>query len=398
MEPPYYPDPSLEPCLRSTYGLVVYEEHILQICEAFAGMQPGRADVLRRALVKQKRKVVEEMAEEFAAGAISRGHGEEKIVEVWELVTGFNGYAFCKPHSTAYGVEAYQAAWLKRYHPEEFMAGVLTNGKGFYNPLVYVLECHRIGIKLLPPTINCPGPSFAVEQGKIRVPVTAVKGLTERVKEGLLEEADGKPFTCLKDFYLRVHPGMEELESLMRVGAFDCFGQTRTRQFWEVQYLNHTFANNAEPGQGWLLPPPSLEKLPMGALKEADRLERLRWETELLGFSASGHPLELYRDIAWDTYCPVTRLHQFIGEEVVVCGLIIEQRTHHQITGEPMKFMTLCDWTGMVETELFAAGYRSYGLATVRYPVLEVVARVEPYENSRGFSLGVVRAGRARIR
>ncbi len=396
MEPPYYPDSSLEPCLRSTYGLVIYEEHILQICEAFAGMSPGRADVLRRALVKQKHKVVEEMAEEFAAGAISRGHRQEKIVEVWELVTGFNGYAFCKAHSTAYGVEAYQAAWLKRYHPAEFMAGVLTNGKGFYAPLVYVLECHRLGICLLPPTINNPGPNFVVEQGQIRVPVTAVKGLTERVKELLLEEANRKSFACLKDFYLRVHPSMEELESLMRVGGFDCFGQSRTQQFWEVQYLHQTFGPNAEPGQGWLLPPPSLDKLPMTTLREPGRLEKLQWETDLLGFAASGHPLELYCDIAWDTYCPVSRLHQFIGQEVVVCGLIIEQRTHHQVTGEPMKFMTLCDWTGMVETELYAASYRSYGLATVRYPVLEVVARVEPYENGRGFSLRVVRAGRPR--
>jgi DNA polymerase III alpha subunit len=396
MEPPYYPDPSLESCLRSTYGLVVYEEHILQICEAFAGMSPGRADVLRRALVKQKHKVVDEMAEEFAAGAISRGHRQEKIVEVWELVTGFNGYAFCKAHSTAYGVEAYQAAWLKRYHPAEFMAGVLTNGKGFYNPLVYVLECHRLGICLLPPSINRPGPGFVVEEGQIRVPVTAVKGLTDRIKELLLEEANRKPFACLKDFYLRVHPSMAELESLMRVGAFDCFGQTRTQQFWEVQYLNQTFGNNAEPGQGWLLPPPSLDKLPMTTLQEPGRLEKLRWETDLLGFTASGHPLEMFSDIAWDTYCPVARLHQFIGEEVVVCGLIIEQRTHHQVTGEPMKFMTMCDWTGMVETELFASTYRGYGLATVRYPVLEVVARVEPYENGRGFSLRVMRAADVR--
>jgi DNA polymerase III alpha subunit len=101
----------------------------------------------------------------------------------------------------------------------------------------------------------------------------------------------------------------------------------------------------------------------MKALQEPTRLERLRWETELLDFAASGHPLELYPDIAWDTYFPVNRLREFVGQEVTMCGLIIEQRTHHQITGEPMKFLTLCDWTGMVETELFAATYRSYGLA-----------------------------------
>jgi DNA polymerase-3 subunit alpha len=396
MEPPYYPHPSLEDCLRSTYGLVVYEEHILQICEAFAGMPPGRADVLRRALVKQKRKVVDEIGEEFANHALAKGHNPKKILEVWELVTGFNGYAFCKAHSTAYGVEAYQAAWLKRYYPAEFMAGVLTNGKGFYHPLVYVLECHRIGLKLIPPSINHPGPHFAAENGTIRVPVTAVKGLTEKVSERLLTERKKKPFTALKDFYLRVLPSAEEMEAMMRVGAFDEFGQTRTHQFWEVQSLHRSYGNSAEPGQGWLLPPPSLDKLPMKALQEPNTLERLQRENELLGYTASAHPLALYPAIAWDTYCPVSRLKDFIGQEVIMCGLIIEQRTHHQITGEPMKFMTLCDWTGIVETELFANTYRSYGLATVRYPVLEVTVKVEAYENKRGYSLCVLRAGKPR--
>ncbi|MBI2949779.1 MAG: DNA polymerase III subunit alpha, partial [Verrucomicrobia bacterium] len=107
-----YPHPSLEACLRSTYGLVVYEEHILQLCEAFAGLAPGRADVLRRALNKQKRRVIEEIRGEFFSSARARGHTPEKTSEVWDLVTGFAGYAFCKAHSTAYGVEAYQSAWL----------------------------------------------------------------------------------------------------------------------------------------------------------------------------------------------------------------------------------------------------------------------------------------------
>ena len=111
-------------------------------------------------LNKQKRAVIEEIHGEFFASAHARGHSPEKTAEVWELVTGFAGYAFCKAHSTAYGVEAYQSAWLKRYFPAEFMAAVLTNGKGFYHPLVYVLECHRLGLKLLPPSVNEPGPAF----------------------------------------------------------------------------------------------------------------------------------------------------------------------------------------------------------------------------------------------
>ncbi len=393
MEPVIYPHPSLEPCLHSTYGLVVYEEHILQLSEAFAGLSPGRADVLRRALNKQRRSVIEDIRSEFFAAAGVRGHAPEKIEEVWGLVTGFAGYAFCKAHSTAYGVEAYQAAWLKRYFPAEFMAAVLTNGKGFYHPLVYVLECHRLGLRLIPPSVNEPGPAFVPHGQSIRVPLTRVKGLTTRTTDALVSARERGLFTSMSDFYRRVAPNGEELEAMIRVGAFDEFGETRTRQFWQAQHLVKTYGASTEPNQGWLIPPPGLEQLPGIPLNEPTRRERLEAETDLLGFAASGHPLELFADVAWDTYCPVNRLGEFVGENVTTCGLVVEQRTHHQITGEPMKFLTLADWTGMVETELFAQTYRSYGLATVRYPVLEVEARVEPFENGRGFSLRVIRAG-----
>jgi DNA polymerase III alpha subunit/nucleotidyltransferase/DNA polymerase involved in DNA repair len=462
MEPPEYPHPSLEPCLRSTLGLVVYEEHILQICEAFAGLNPGRADVLRRALVKQNWSVVEEIAAEFGAAARARGHSQEKIREVWELVTGFNGYAFCKAHSTAYGVEAYQAAWLKRYYPAEFMAAVLTNGKGFYHPLVYVLECHRLGLKLLPPSVNQPGPEFKAEsphpdplpsdgrgdnnyasdksgrqlgdpcaewsalshpmgegrgEGRlspasfIRVPLVRAKGLTQQTIDRLLAERERGSFVSLADFHRRVGPLPEEAETMIRVGAFDEFGPTPTQQFWEWQHLNRAYGQSLN-GQGWLLPAltPSLShRMGEGGpaiagpgegllLSEPTRRQRLLWEREYFDFTVGGHPLELHDDVAWDTYCPVARLGEHVGEEVVTCGLIVEQRTHHQVTGEPMKFLTLADWTGMVETELFAPTYRSYGLATVRYPVLEVTARVEPFENGRGFSLRVLHAGKPRTK
>jgi len=395
MEPPEYPAPSLEACLRSTFGLVVYEEHILQICEAFAGLNPGRADVLRRALVKQNRKQVEVIAGEFAAAAQAQGHTPEKIAEVWGLVTGFSGYAFCKAHSTAYGVEAYQAAWLKRYHPADFMAGVLTNGKGFYDPLVYVLECHRLGLKFLPPDINQPGPAFAVENSAIRVPALRAKGLSERTTDSIVGARERGPFLSLADFHRRVTAQPEEMEILIRAGAFDGFGATRTVQFWEFQQLHHTFGRSVS-SQGWLLPPVASNHQPQTQLREPTRRERLEAETELFGFAVSGHPLELFGDVAWGTYCPVARLGEHIGETVVTCGLVVEQRTHHQITGEPMKFLTLADWTGMVETELFAQTYRSYALATVRYPVLEVTATVEPFENGRGFSLRVLSAGKPR--
>jgi len=399
LSPVRYPHPCLEPCLRSTYGLVVYEEHILQICEAFAGLPPGRADLLRRALGKEKSGLIAQLQAEFAECARRRGRTEAEIAEVWGLVAGFRGYAFCKAHSTAYGVEAYQSAWLKRYYPAQFMAAVLSNGKGFYHPLVYVLECHRLGISLLPPWVNEPGPQFTVRERKIRVPLLRVKGLTQRTAQAILRERDQGEFSSLPDFFLRVRPLAEEMEALVRVGAFDAFGQTRTTQYWQFRSLGAS-RQAAGPaslqGSSWLFAPGNLDHLPSVPLAEPGRLQRLRWEEELLGFPASGHPLELFPDIAWETYCPVRRLGEHLGEPVVTCGLVIEQRLFHQTTGEPMKFLTLADWTGVVETELFARAYRACGLATIRYRVLEISATVEPFESGRGYTLRVLRAGKPR--
>jgi DNA polymerase III alpha subunit len=391
----------LEPVLRDAFGLVIYEEHILQICEAFAGLPPGRADVLRRALNKHKHAVIEEIRLEFFASAKAREHNPEKIQEVWELVSGFAGYAFCKAHSTAYGVEAYQAAWLKCNYPAEFMAAVLTNGKGFYAPLVYVLESYRLGLKFLPSSVNEPGPGFSVHGNSIRVPAVSAKGLTERTTKRVLAERERAAFNSMADFYRRVKPAPEEMEILIRAGAFDEFAQPRTQQFWEAQQLLKTVSRteNLEFNfDGKIDPVESFFAAQPGLLREPTRHEQLEAERELFGYAVSGHPLEPFADIAWDTYCPVSRLAEHIGETVVTCGLVVEQRTHHQITGEPMKFLTLADWTGMVETELFAQTYKNYGLATVRYPVLEVTATVEPFENGRGFSLRVLRANEPRKR
>ena len=223
------------------------------MCEAFAGLSPGRADVLRRALNKHKQPVIEEIRGEFFASAKARGHTHEKTLEVWELISGFAGYAFCKAHSTAYGVEAYQSAWLKRYFPAEFMAAVLTNGKGFYHPLVYVLECHRLGVKLIPPSVNEPGPAFVPHGNLIRVPLTQIKGLTARTTTALLAAHSHGSFTSIGDFFRRVAPVGEELEAMVRAGAFDDFGESRTRQFWQARHLLRTYGDTAQCAQGWLM-------------------------------------------------------------------------------------------------------------------------------------------------
>lgn len=390
MEPVTYPHPALEGVLRGTYGLIVYEEQILQICEAFAGLDPGRADRLRRALVKRDWETATTIGGEFAARARAGGRSDDEIKAVWELTCGFNGYAFCKAHSAAYAVEAYQAAWLKRNRPADFLASVLTHGKGFYRPLVYALEALRMGIGFRRPCVNDPGPAYVVREGGIRVPAARVKGLGASTAERLLAERGRRAFADARDFVGRVRPAADEAVALLNAGALDGFGRSRARLFWEVQAALRSPPGAALPGG------PSDSRLPEAPLTEPSALQRLEWESDLLGFPVTGHPLDLHPGIRWDTYCPVARLHEHVGERVVCCGLVVEDRTAHQIDGGVMKFMTLADPTGMIETELFAPGYRRYGLVTVRHPVLEVEAVVEPFENARGHTLRVHRVAKPR--
>lgn len=390
LEPADYTHPSLEPCLRSTYGVIAYEEHILQICEAFAGLPAGRADILRRALVKGQQQKIVELGKEFITCARARGHTYSEIKAVWALVVGFQGYAFCRAHSTAYGVEAFEAAYLKRYHPLEFLACVLTHGKGFYNKLVYSIECRRLGIGFLPPDVNASTDGFRPEGNSIRVPLSQVKGTTRKTLE---RWRSGKPYSSLRDFYLRCRPSADEMTALIRVGAFDSFNEPRTAQFWQFREL----AQWPEPGgQELLLSGAEKAVIPEIPLNEPTRFENLQAEQELLGFTVSGHPLDLHPNVAWDTYCPIEQLHCYEGQRVTVAGRIIEDRIHRQADGRNMKFISLCDYSGILECELFSDAYRRFGVMTVRHPIVEVTGKIVPFESGEGFTLAVQRIRPAR--
>jgi DNA polymerase III alpha subunit len=391
--------------LRSTFGVVAYEEHILQICEAFAGLAPGRADVLRRALVKQDKAKINEVKAEFMSAAKERRRDARSTAYVWDLVAGFQGYAFCRAHSTAYGVEAYQGAYAKHYHPAEFMAGVLTNGKGFYSSLVYTLECRRLGIGFLSPDVNCSSDAFTVELsdapsgtpapplGKaIRVPLRCVKDLGEATLARWRRERSRGPLSGVRDFCERVRPEGTEALNLIRAGAFDSLGGTRTEHFWRCLHCSH----EASAGADWLFRNAQEDEVKAKFRSEPTTLQKLQEETELFGYTVGGHPLDCYPEVAWDTYCPIAELHRYHGQRVTVCGLIIVSRSHLQQNGQPMKFISICDRTGIVECEVFAAAYRAYGLATVRYPVVEVTAEVKPFDNKAGYTLHVLRMGKAR--
>lgn len=385
LEKAFYPHPSLEPILRRTHGVIAYEEHILQIADAFAGMSPGRADILRRALVRMKHKKIKEMEVEFIDSARRKGRNRKDIRAVWDLVQKFRGYAFCRAHSTAYAIEAWQAAWMKTYHPADFLAAVLTHGKGFYSPLAYSLECRLLGIGFLPPDVNHRHSSFLPESpSSIRVPLTAIKGLSQQLISGITNTSFAK-FTSVADFAERTGAATEDLHLLLRAGAFDSLVSSRVHALWEIRRI---LAHGASM-PGTHTPPPC-------GLSSPSKHIRLQEEMELLGFTVTGHPLELWPDVAWDTYCPIGSLVLHCGKRVTVCGLVITARFHQQNDGQPMKFLSLCDHSGMVETEMFASVFHRFGLETLRHPVLELTGTVVPFDGNTGFSLRIESVRRPR--
>jgi DNA polymerase III alpha subunit len=192
---------------------------------------------------------------------------------------------------------------------------------------------------------------------------------------------------------LRVRPSTDEMNNFIRVGAFDSFGESRTKQFWEFRELAQW---PQVAGQGLLL---GGEKpvLPLVPLSEPDRTELLKAETELLGFAVSGHPLDLYSHVQWNTYCPIADVGNYATQRVTVAGMIIEDRLHHQMDGRIMKFISICDYSGILECELFASAYRRFGAETIRHPIVEVRGKVKPFANRNGYTLQVETVRRARM-
>jgi nucleotidyltransferase/DNA polymerase involved in DNA repair len=203
----------------------------------------------------------------------------------------------------------------------------------------------------------------------------------------------GKSYESMRDFYIRTTPSIDEMDHLMRTGAFDAFGQSRTEQFWQFKELAQ---GPAIAGQGLLLAGGEKPTLPDIPLEEPSLIERLKSEQDILGFPVTDHPLALFPEVRWDSYCPIIKLNDNHGKRVSIAGMIIEDRIHRQEDGRPMKFISVCDATGIIECELFADVYRRFGIETVRNPVVEIVGKVMPFANGNGHTLQVQRVGKAR--
>jgi len=377
-----YPHPLLEGVLKETYGVMVYQEQVMQGASALAGFSLGQADILRRAMGKKKAEEMQKQRAVFAKGAADKGVDEQRASEIFDTIEKFAGYGFNKSHSAAYGIISYQTAWLKAHHPSEFMAAMLTSDGDSTDKVVRLIaETRAMGLTVLPPSVNRSDLDFTTAEGAIRFGLGAVKGVGAGAVEAVLAaRAEGGPFKDLYDFTERVdlkRVNKRVMEALVKCGAFDELGQTRRGLWDEIDRAierGQTTQRDKLAGQfslfGALLEAPkkpaarveaSLAEL-MSKDEWPDKL-RLSYEKECLGFYVSGHPLERYRaDLPRLGLVPIAGLDELDDrKEVTIAGVIgeVRERTTKSGTGR-MAFIQLEDLTGRIEIQVFPKAFAAF--------------------------------------
>ena len=382
-----YIHPKLEPILNVTYGCMVYQEQVMQIVRDIGGFTMGRSDLLRRAMGKKKMSVMLEERQNFIygkksetgeveiLGAVNNGVDEKAANEIYDLMLEFANYAFPKAHSVAYAALAYETAWLKCHYPVEFMAALISSIMGSSGTVsLYIRECKRLGIEILPPDINESIGKFTVENGKIRFGLEAVKNVGSNVIASIVSTREKKgKFTSFTDFCTKVETGVlnkRQVESLIKCGAFDSLKVRRSQlmAIYErtIDSIVHEKKRNVE-GQFSLFDNLSLdivgnEELPN--LPEYTEKAILAMEKEILGVYLSGHPLSEYESIldkfATSNTNEIAELGDSHGEsqlrdgsKVIIGGIIIKKQNKITKNNHMMAFITLEDLYGTIEGIVF---------------------------------------------
>lgn len=365
-----YAHPVLEPILNETYGVIVYQEQIMEIAARMAGFSLGQADLLRRAIGKKKKKILDEQQELFINGCIKNGYSRDLAVEIYDLILKFASYGFNKSHAAAYALIAYQTAYLKANYPIEFMAALMTvNYSNSDKVALYIAECRRMSIEVLPPDINESETHFTVVGDKrIRFGMAAVKNVGLGAIESIIQARRKKPYTSLRDFASRVDMRLcnkKVLESLIKCGAFDSLGGHRAQYLAALDdILMHGQCVQRERENGQismftLFDNETREELLLDNLPEIEEFsdrERLSLEKEMLGLYISGHPLDHYRLIL-ENMTNLTRCAELKdcgdNHRVRVGGIITAVRKFYTKKNKQMAFIRMEDLTGGVEMVIF---------------------------------------------
>lgn len=349
-EAPAYPHPGLEGLLSETFGVMVYQEDVIRVAHEFVGLSLGEADLLRRAMSGKyrSRQEMEALTEAFFAKGRARGVGDPVLRELWRQIRSFAGYAFCKAHSASFAQLSYQVAYLKAHHPAEFFAALLNNQGGFYGTAAYVEEARRWGLAILPPDVNASETGFAGKGRLLRCGFLTLRGVRACALDALFEERGEGPFRSFEDLRARLGRRVrsEELETLVRAGACDSFGEERGRLL-------------AALGRG----APGLRQGAVGGSAPLSLAETLAGERRALGFCVTAHPLTPLLPWASERgYAPAREMGARPGERLRVWGQAIAyKRIPTRKSGEAMAFVTLEDPTGLVEATFFPRSYRDHG-------------------------------------
>ena len=383
-----YDCPQLESILKPTYGCIVYQEQVMQIVRSLAGYTLGRSDLVRRAMSKKKASVMEKERQNFVygneaegvPGCIANGIPEKVANKIYDDMIDFAKYAFNKSHAAAYAVVSYQTAYLKYYYPVEFMAALMTSV--IDNPpkvSEYILSCRQMGIRILPPDINCGESAFSVDGTCIRYGLSAIKSVGKPVICAIVEErTEHGLFKNMKDFVTRMagrEVNKRAIENFIKSGAFDCLEGNRHQKIMVYPRIMDSVMQekkNAMAGQMTLFDIVGEEdkkafEISLPDVPEYDKEVLLAFEKEVLGVYISGHPLENYTammeknitaitsDFQPDDEIGAARVRD--GQQVVVGGIITEKTIKYTKNNKVMAFLTLEDLVGTVEVIVFPRDY-----------------------------------------
>ncbi len=368
--------PSLKEILKETYGIMIYQEQVMQIAQVLAGYSLGGADLLRRAMGKKIKAEMDQQRATFVGGAVARGVSEQRASHIFDLVAKFAGYGFNKSHAAAYALVAYQTAYLKANFPVEFFAAAMSFDLNHSDKLNgFRQELSRLGIRLLPPDVNASDVAFTVEadpaeagRTAVRYALAAIRNVGEGAAAAIVAaRRQGGPFTSVADFAMRLDAhvvGKRPLENLVRAGALDSLNPNRRQLFEAVEPIVR-FANvvGAERASGQMAlfaggsgGDAAAGSLPLPAVADWPPMERLKAELEAIGFYLSAHPLDAYgvrlRRLKSTPFAEV--LAQRLAGAVTLAGTVIGKRERTSGKGSRYAFVQLSDTSGVFEITVFS--------------------------------------------
>ena len=382
-----YLHPKLEPILKETFGVILYQEQVMQIVQTLAGFTLGQADLLRRAMSKKKAEILLAQKENFLRGCESNGVEKSLAEKIFELLSHFADYGFNKSHSAAYGLLAWQTAYLKAHYPAEYMSAMMSGVQDASKITTYIEIARRMKIKVLSPDINLSAAHFTIDKGAIRFGLFAIKSVGEVATTNILHERDRNgAFKSLTDFCGRVDSKSftrRSLENLIKCGAFDGFGKSRAAL---LEYLREAREMGAKIrlerksgainlfGEEEL--PTLVEKIP--DIEEVPKTEILAWERETLGFYLSGHPLDEFRD-KFSNLTSIAAIMdgKFLNKRVKIGGIITERRQLTTKRGDTMAYLKVEDFDGVIDVTIFPNIFNQVHNFAVPDEIVVVEGRVD---------------------